>query len=70
MTAILLTEGAGGYFEHVLGYFRIIVNDKINEVRRTAYQCVAQLLNGFAIENLKKFEADLVILLLNSLSDE
>lgn len=70
MTNLLLCEGAGCLYEHVGATFGKAVNDKINEVRKMAYESVARLLNGFSIANLRLFESDLVILLLNSLSDE
>ena len=63
-------EGAGSLYEHVGLSYNKAVHDKINEVRKIAYESVASLLNGFSITNLRVFESDLVLLLLNSLSDE
>ncbi|KAL4472321.1 hypothetical protein ABPG72_002804 [Tetrahymena utriculariae] len=70
LTTFLLCEGAGCLYEHVNASYNKVINDKINEVRKTAYESVAQLLNSFSVPNLRNFESDLVLLLLNSLSDE
>ncbi len=39
-------------------------------MRKTVYEGIANLLNGFSIQNLKSYESTLVGLLLHSLSDE
>lgn len=57
-------------FEHVLNVFKGSSNDKIVEVRKTVYEAVAKILNGFSISNLRNFETDLLLILLNGLSDE
>ncbi|KAL4485726.1 hypothetical protein ABPG72_010988 [Tetrahymena utriculariae] len=70
LTTFLLCEGAGCLYEDVNASYNKVINDKINEVLKTAYESVAQLLNSFSVPNLRNFENDLVLLLLNSLSDE
>jgi hypothetical protein len=49
---------------------KLIVNDKITEVRKSSYENVAKMLNGLSVGNLKNYEASLVCLLVNGLSDE
>ena len=45
MTNFLLCDGAGCLYEHVNTAYNKVINDKINEVRRAAYESIAQLLN-------------------------
>lgn len=40
------------------------------EVRKSSYECISKILNGFSIKNLKSYEELLVSFLLNGLSDE
>ena len=44
-----------------------IINDKIVDVRLNAYKEIGSLLDGFSIDNLEKFEYQLVVFLLNGL---
>jgi len=67
---LLLTREAGYHLKEVMLNFKIIVNDKTSEVRKSTYQIVGKLLNQFSPSLLREFESDLVQLLLNGLSDD
>jgi hypothetical protein len=45
-------------------------NDKKPDVRNVFYSCVFKLINNFNIIYLRKYEAQLVILLMNGLGDD
>ena len=70
MGELLLTREAGYHLKEVMLNFKIIVNDKTSEVRKSTYQIVGKLLNQFSPSLLREFESDLVQLLLNGLSDD
>ncbi|KRX02552.1 Armadillo-type fold [Pseudocohnilembus persalinus] len=70
LCSILLTQQGGGSIEHVMPSLNKIVYDHNNDVRKATYQALGKILNGFSIGNLKMYESDLLILLLNGLSDE
>ena len=53
--------------EHATKEVKKIINDKIIDVRLSAYKEIGSLLDGFSIENLEKFESQLTVFLLNGL---
>eukprot|EP01017_Pseudomicrothorax_dubius_P007096 TRINITY_DN12147_c0_g1_i1.p1 TRINITY_DN12147_c0_g1~~TRINITY_DN12147_c0_g1_i1.p1 ORF type:complete len:186 (+),score=44.30 TRINITY_DN12147_c0_g1_i1:406-963(+) len=67
---LLLCDKAGALYEHVAPQMSTIVLDKNNDVRKTAYEIIGRLLNGFSIATLRDFESQLVYLLIGGLSDE
>ena len=67
---MLITEGAGGNLQYVHSIIKACTFDKIVEVRKSTYECISKILNGFSIKNLKSYEELLVSFLLNGLSDE
>ncbi len=67
---LLITEGAGGNFEHVQTSLKVTLADAKTEVRKAAFDCVAHLLKYMAPKYLKQYEATLVSYLLYGLSDE
>jgi len=67
---LLLTHNGGNQMKELLPMLKQVVNDNALDVRRTAYEVIARLLNGFSTTFLKEYEADLVQLLLNGLSDD
>ena len=66
---LLITEGAGGNFEHVQTSLKVSLADAKTEVRKAAFDCVAHLLKYMAPKYLKQYEATLVSYLLYGLSD-
>ena len=56
--------------QHVQAALKACMFDKKMEVRKSTYECISKLLNGFSIKNLKSYEDLLVGYLLNGLSDE
>ena len=56
--------------KELLPSLKLAVNDKTLEVRKSTYEVIAKLLNGFSTSFLREYESDLVQLLLNGLSDE
>lgn len=67
---VLLSENAGKLFEETVPFLKVIANDKNYEVRKTFYASIFKLLTNFNIVFLRKYEHNLVIFLLNGLSDE
>jgi len=65
-----LAEGAGANLEVIYNSLKILINDKIIDVRKTAIECLAKIINGLSLTNLRDSEAKLVYLLLTGLSDE
>lgn len=70
LSRLLITEGAGGNFEHVQTALKLALNDPKTEVRKAALECAAYLLKYMAPKFLKQYEAALVSCLLAGLSDE
>jgi hypothetical protein len=70
LSRILITEGAGGNFEHVQVALKLSLADPKTEVRKAALECAAYLLKYMAPKFLKQYEAALVSCLLAGLSDE
>lgn len=70
ITELLLTENAGDFLGENLDYLRVIVNDKNSDVRKNFYMNISKLLMGFNIIYLRQYESQLVLLLINGLSDD
>lgn len=67
---LLITEGAGGNFEHVQTSLKLSLADPKHEVRKSALECAAYLAKYMAPKYLKQYEAALVSFLLAGLNDE
>lgn len=67
---LLITEGAGGNFEHVQTSLKLSLADPKHEVRKSALECAAYLVKYMAPKYLKQYEAALVSFLLAGLNDE
>lgn len=65
-----MAEGAGASLELVYNSLKTLISDKIIEVRKTAIECLSQIINGLSLTNLRESESKLVYLLLSGLSDE
>jgi hypothetical protein len=70
ISRILITEGAGGNFEHVQLSLKLSLADAKVEVRKSALECAAYLIKYMAPKFLKQYEAALVSFLLAGLNDE
>lgn len=70
MSSLILAEGAGSSLELIYSSLKNLVNDKINDVRKTTLESIAKMINGLSLSNLKDSEAKLVYLLISGLSDE
>ena len=66
----MLTDGASKCIDIVYVSLKSAVFDKIFDVRRTAIESLAKMINGLSLSNLKESESKLVYLFLNGLSDE
>jgi hypothetical protein len=66
----LLCENAGKHFEEAFPFLKIIANDKNFDVRKALYISVFKLITTFNIIYLRKYEHQLVMLMMNGLSDE
>jgi len=67
---ILLTKNASSTLNEVIVNLKSIINDKVSEVRKATYIIIAKLINGFPKSVLIDWEAELLQLLLNGLTDE
>lgn len=70
VSRLLVTEGAGGNFEHIQVALKSSLADPKIDVRKTALESVAFLLKYMAPKFLKQYESNLVAFLLSGLSDE
>lgn len=70
LSKLLVTEGAGGNFEHVSVGIKAALSDPKAEVRRAAFECAAHLLKYSAPKYLKQNEPTLLSFLLGGLNDE
>jgi hypothetical protein len=66
---ILRTDNAGKFFEECTNSLKIFIHDKYPEVRKCFYQIIFNLITSFNIIFLRKYEHNLVIYLINGLSD-
>jgi hypothetical protein len=67
---LLLCENAGNLIDDCLPSLLIISNDKNHDVRNNFYVNVANLMNNLNIIYLRKYESNLLRLLLNGLCDD
>lgn len=67
---LLLTRDAGIHLREVLVNFKLAVNDKTSEVRKSSYLVIGRLLKQFSPSLLSEYEAELIQLLLNGLGDD
>ena len=67
---ILLCDNAGNFLDECIPYLKVLSNDKNTEVRKQFYNSICKLLENLNIVYLRKNEPDLVLLLLNGLSDD
>lgn len=70
MSSLILAEGAGSSLDLIYNSLKNLVNDKINDVRKTTLESIAKMINGLSLSNLRDSEAKLVYLLISGLSDE
>ena len=68
--SLILAEGAGPNLEAIYNSLKLLINDKITDVRKTAVESVCKMINGLSLTNLRESEAKLVYLALTGLSDE
>jgi hypothetical protein len=67
---ILLSRKNGTFLEVVMNSLKTLSLDKSTEVRKGTLLAVAELLMHFSIQNLNNYENNLILILLNSLSDD
>ena len=67
---VLLCENAGKNFEECYPLLKMSSNDKKPDVRNVFYSVAFKLINNFNIIHLRKYEHQLVILLMNGLGDD
>lgn len=65
----MITEGAGGNFEHVSIGLKVSLSDAKIDVRRASMECTANLIKYLAPKYLKQHEPTLVGFLLSGLTD-
>ena len=70
LAKLLITESAGGNFEHVQVGLKAALTDPKSDVRKAALECTAHLIKYLAPKYLKIHEAALVSFLLCGLNDE
>ena len=70
LVEVLLCEIAGKFFEETIPFMKLLSNDKNYDVRKAFYASVFRLLTNFNIIYLRKYEHNLVLFLMNGLSDE
>lgn len=66
----MLTRNAGEHLKEIMPAIKVIVNDKMSDVRKSSYLIVGRLLNQFSPHLLRDYESELVRLLINGLSDD
>ena len=67
---VIKTDNAPPLLKDVVSQLKLLVNDKIAEVRKELYLVVKEWLASFDITYLRMFECDLVLLLLAGVGDE
>lgn len=53
---LLITEGCSQNFQNVQSVLKTCTLDKIVEVRKSTYECLSRILNGFSVKALKAYE--------------
>ena len=67
---MLLCENAGKSFEDCINFLRYLPNDKNSDVRMAFYSVIYKIMVNMKIIYLRKYEHNIVLYLMNGLSDE
>ncbi|KAM3147877.1 hypothetical protein pb186bvf_000205 [Paramecium bursaria] len=67
---IILSRVNGSFLDISLNTLKLLSFDKSTDVRKSTFKCISDLLMQFSINNLNIYENQLLLILLNGLSDE
>lgn len=67
---IILSRVNGSFLDISMNTLKLLSFDKSTDVRKSTFKCISDLLMQFSINNLNIYENQLLLILLNGLSDE